>query len=135
MYILYLNSFSDKYSFIVFLSINLTPPNKNKFSFRFLTKLALIMPFFKERNFEMDKAFYYEEGTHEQMLRDSLQENFDKKMIQQAKKDVIFLHCLPAYYGYEVTKEVAHGPNSVIFDEAENRMWAQMSIILNLIKK
>ncbi len=58
----------------------------------------------------------------------------DNNIIKQAKKDVIFLHCLPAYYNYEVTKEVAHGSHSVIFDEAENRMWAQMSIILNLLK-
>ncbi len=49
-----------------------------------------------------------------------------------AKPDAIFLHCLPAYYGYEVTKEVAHGKQSVIFDEAENRMWAQIGIMVTL---
>jgi ornithine carbamoyltransferase len=47
-----------------------------------------------------------------------------------AKKDALFLHCLPAYYGYEVTKEVAHGPQSIIFDEAENRLWAQIGIMV-----
>ncbi|HEC89021.1 MAG TPA: ornithine carbamoyltransferase [Thermoplasmatales archaeon] len=57
-----------------------------------------------------------------------------KELIDQAKSDVIFMHCLPAYYGYEVTKEVAHGPNSVIFDEAENRMWAQMAIMIKLLE-
>jgi ornithine carbamoyltransferase len=51
-----------------------------------------------------------------------------------AKPDVIFLHCLPAYYDYEVTKEVAHGPQSVIFDEAENRMWAQIGIMVTLYR-
>ena len=51
-----------------------------------------------------------------------------------ANKDAIFLHCLPAYYGYEVTKEVAHGPQSVIFDEAENRMWAQIALMVTLSK-
>lgn len=56
------------------------------------------------------------------------------KMMKQANPDAIFLHCLPAYYGYEVSKEVAHGPQSVIFDEAENRMWAQMGIIVTLMK-
>ncbi|HVM45931.1 MAG TPA: ornithine carbamoyltransferase [Candidatus Thermoplasmatota archaeon] len=45
----------------------------------------------------------------------------------------IFLHCLPAYYGYEVEKDVAHGPQSVVFDEAENRMWAQMAILVWLL--
>ncbi|HEX2021388.1 MAG TPA: ornithine carbamoyltransferase [Candidatus Thermoplasmatota archaeon] len=47
--------------------------------------------------------------------------------------DGLFLHCLPAYYGYEVEKEVAHGPRSAVFDEAENRMWAQMAILVWLL--
>jgi ornithine carbamoyltransferase len=54
--------------------------------------------------------------------------------MSKAKDDAIFMHCLPAYYDYEVTKEVAHGPQSVIFDEAENRMWAQMAIMVTLDK-
>lgn len=53
----------------------------------------------------------------------------DEKIISKAKDDAIFMHCLPAYYGYEVTKEIAHGEHSVIFDEAENRLWAQMGIL------
>ena len=56
----------------------------------------------------------------------------DEKVMGQAKADAVFLHCLPAYYGYEVTKEVAHGPQSVIFDEAENRLWAQIGIMVTL---
>ena len=47
--------------------------------------------------------------------------------------DGVFLHCLPAYYGYEVEKEVAHGPQSAVFDEAENRMWAQMAVLVWLL--
>ena len=58
----------------------------------------------------------------------------DKKLMSLAKSDAIFLHCLPAYYDYEVTKEVAHGKQSVIFDEAENRMWAQIAIMVPLCK-
>ena len=58
----------------------------------------------------------------------------NKEMMEQANPNAIFLHCLPAYYGYEVTKEVAHGSQSVIFDEAENRMWAQMGIMVTLMK-
>ncbi len=53
----------------------------------------------------------------------------DANIMAKAKPDAIFMHCLPAYYGYEVTKEVAHGKQSVIFDEAENRLWAQMAIL------
>jgi ornithine carbamoyltransferase len=52
----------------------------------------------------------------------------------KAKPDAIFMHCLPAYYGLEVTKDVAHGKQSVIFDEAENRMWAQIAIMVTLCK-
>jgi len=58
----------------------------------------------------------------------------DSTLMSAAKKDAIFLHCLPAYYGYEVTKDVAYGPQSVIFDEAENRMWAQMGIIVKFYR-
>jgi len=58
----------------------------------------------------------------------------DEDLMALANPDVIFLHCLPAYYGYEVTKEVAHGKQSVIFDEAENRMWAQIAIMVTLCK-
>ncbi|VVB61418.1 Ornithine carbamoyltransferase [uncultured archaeon] len=58
----------------------------------------------------------------------------DTALMNVAKPDAIFLHCLPAYYGYEVTKDVAHGPQSVIFDEAENRMWAQIGIMVKFYR-
>lgn len=51
----------------------------------------------------------------------------------RAKPTAVFIHCLPAYYGYEVTKEVASGPRSLIWDEAENRMWAQMAAMVWLV--
>ncbi len=51
-----------------------------------------------------------------------------------AKKDAIFLHCLPAYRGYEVTADVIDGPRSVVFDEAENRLHAQKAIMAKLLK-
>jgi ornithine carbamoyltransferase len=74
-----------------------------------------------------------DESEKETRIRDFKGYTVDSNLMKNAKNDAIFLHCLPAYYGYEVTKEVAHGPQSVIFDEAENRMWAQMAIILNLL--
>ena len=50
-----------------------------------------------------------------------------------ADKDAIFLHCLPAYRGYEVTEEIIDGKHSVIFDEAENRLHAQKAVMATLM--
>ena len=76
-----------------------------------------------------------DEAEKEQRLKDFKGYTITSDVMKHAKSDAIFLHCLPAYYGYEVTKEVAHGPQSVIFDEAENRMWAQIAIMITLTKK
>ena len=57
----------------------------------------------------------------------------NKKLMDNAKPDTIFMHCLPAERGVEVTDSVCDSPNSVIFDQAENRMHAQNSIILKLM--
>ena len=73
-----------------------------------------------------------DEVEKEKRIKEFQGYTIDGKLMAQAKSDAIFLHCLPAYYGYEVTKEVAHGKQSVIFDEAENRMWAQMAIMVTL---
>ena len=51
------------------------------------------------------------------------------KLMQAAAKDAIFMHCLPAHRGEEVTAEVMDGPASVVFDEAENRLHAQKGIL------
>ncbi len=75
-----------------------------------------------------------DEKEKEKRLRDFQSFTVNGSLMSLAKKDAIFLHCLPAYYGYEVTKEVAHGKQSVIFDEAENRLWAQIAIMVTLCK-
>ncbi len=56
------------------------------------------------------------------------------QLMAQAKADAIFLHCLPAYRGYEVAEEVIDGPQSVIFDEAENRLHAQKAVMVKLMQ-
>ncbi len=50
-------------------------------------------------------------------------------LFAKSKEDSIFIHCLPAYRGYEVTEDVIDGPRSVIFDEAENRLHAQKAVL------
>jgi len=53
----------------------------------------------------------------------------DARLMSQASPDAIFMHCLPAYRGHEVSAEVIDGPQSVVFDEAENRLHAQKAIL------
>ena len=74
------------------------------------------------------------EAEKDKRIKDFQGFTVDEDLMELAKRDAIFIHCLPAYYGYEVTKEVAHGSQSVIFDEAENRKWAQIAIMVTLCK-
>lgn len=55
------------------------------------------------------------------------------ELMQLAKNDAIFLHCLPAKRGQEVTSEVIDGPQSVVFDQAENRLHAQKALMVSLM--
>ena len=55
------------------------------------------------------------------------------RLMSQAAPDAVFLHCLPAHRGSEVTDEVMESPRSIVFDEAENRLHVQKAILLTLL--
>jgi ornithine carbamoyltransferase len=57
----------------------------------------------------------------------------DRELMERAGPDAIFMHCLPAHRGDEVTDEVADSPRSVIFQQAENRLHAQKAVLLALL--
>jgi ornithine carbamoyltransferase len=68
-------------------------------------------------------------------LRADRQIQIDATMMSHAKPDAIFMNCLPACRGAEQTAEVIDGPQSVVFDEAENRMHAQKAVVLTLYRE
>jgi ornithine carbamoyltransferase len=59
----------------------------------------------------------------------------NSKLVSRAKPDCIVMHCLPAHRGYEITSEVMDSANSVVFDQAGNRMHAQNGLLFWLLKK
>jgi len=55
-------------------------------------------------------------------------------LLASAKNNAIVMHCLPAHRGLEITAGVIDGPQSVVFDEAENRLHAQKALLIQVIK-
>jgi ornithine carbamoyltransferase len=76
-----------------------------------------------------------QEAEKEQRVKDFAGFTIDAALMANAKSDAIFLHCLPAYRGYEVTADVIDGSQSVIWDEAENRLHAQKALLTWLDSK
>ena len=69
------------------------------------------------------------EAENEERKRDFQDWQVDADMMRAAKKDALFMHCLPAHRGEEVTAEVIDGPQSVVWDEAENRLHTQKALM------
>jgi ornithine carbamoyltransferase len=59
----------------------------------------------------------------------------NKPLVQHAKSSALIMHCLPAHRGEEITDDVVDGPNSIVFDEAENRLHIQKAIIVTLLNR
>jgi len=69
------------------------------------------------------------EAENEERLKDFVDWQVDAAMMRAANKQALFMHCLPAHRGEEVAAEVIDGPQSVVWDEAENRLHAQKALM------
>jgi ornithine carbamoyltransferase len=70
-----------------------------------------------------------QDAEKEKKLRDFKDFQINAGLMKHAAKDYLFMHCLPAHRGEEVSEEIIDGPHSIIFDEAENRMHVQKAIL------
>ncbi|MES1926808.1 ornithine carbamoyltransferase [Salinisphaera sp. T31B1] len=75
-----------------------------------------------------------DEGDRETRLADFANYQVNRALMSWAADDALFMHCLPAHRGEEVSAEVIDGPASVVWDEAENRLHAQKALLLDLLE-
>jgi len=75
-----------------------------------------------------------QEDERERRLRDLAGFGIDAELMGLANKDAIVLHCLPAHYGEEIAEEVLYGPQSAVWDQAENRLHAQKALMALVIR-
>ena len=73
------------------------------------------------------------EAENVERCRDFADWMVDREMMRRARPDALFMHCLPAHRGEEVAAEVIDGPQSVVWDEAENRLHAQKALLEYLV--
>ncbi len=74
-----------------------------------------------------------QESEQVQRERDFAAYQVTAEVMRRAKPNALFMHCLPAHRGYEVTDEVIDGPGSVVFEQAENRLHAQKAVLVYLL--
>jgi ornithine carbamoyltransferase len=75
-----------------------------------------------------------QDAERERRLRDLTGYGIDADLLARAGSDAIVLHCLPAHYGEEITEDVLYGPQSAVWDEAENRLHAQKALMALVIR-
>ena len=74
-----------------------------------------------------------QEAEKAMRVRDFAPYQVNEKLVSHARPDYIFLHCLPAHRGEEVMEDIIDGPNSVVWDEAENRLHSQKALLAMLL--
>ena len=77
----------------------------------------------------------HDNPLNERDLEELMRFQINKTLVDKGKKEVIFMHCLPASKGLEVTGEMFKDKRSVVFEEAENRMHLQKAILRWCLKK
>jgi len=75
-----------------------------------------------------------DEGERKKRLKIFKQYQVNKNLLKKAKPDFLFMHCLPAHRGEEVTDEVIDSPNSIVIDQAENRLHCQKGLLYFIFK-
>jgi ornithine carbamoyltransferase len=75
-----------------------------------------------------------QEEEREQRLQDLAGFGIDSELVKRAGEEAIVLHCLPAHYGEEITEDVLYGPQSAVWDQAENRLHAQKALMALVIR-
>jgi ornithine carbamoyltransferase len=75
-----------------------------------------------------------QEAESEKRKRDFAGYQVNAALLAQAKPDCVVMHCLPAHRGEEITNEVIEGPQSIVFDEAENRLHVQKAVMVKLLE-
>jgi ornithine carbamoyltransferase len=75
-----------------------------------------------------------QEEETEKRKKDFAGYEVNSELVAKAKKDYLFMHCLPAHRGEEVSNSVIDGKNSIVFDQAENRLHVQKAILVLLLK-
>ena len=74
-----------------------------------------------------------QEEESKKRLKDFKGYQINDNLTQLANTDFIFMHCLPAHRGQEVTADVIDGKHSIVFDQAENRLHTQKAILISLL--
>jgi ornithine carbamoyltransferase len=84
------------------------------------------MEFMNDPNFAEEKK---------RRLKSFMPYQVNSKLLKESKSNAKLMHCLPAHIGYEITRDVIEHPNSIIFEQAENRMHIQKAVLLYLLGK